>query len=318
MGREVKRVALDWSWPIDTVWSGYLNEHHQHSTKCPHCGGDGSTPEARELSNRWYGYSPFNPEDRGSKPWTPEDPPIWDYAKRQVERSPEYYGMATDEKIRQNAQRLCDLYNVQWSHHLNDADVAALVEENRLWDLTKIWDPESNTRVDSGVIPTAAMVNAWSVSGMGHDSINQWIVVGAEAKRLGLETTCKHCEGDGSAWNSPEVQAACEAWERTEPPEGPGYVMFETVTEGSPISPVFATAEELARYMAGTRWGSDIEGTSFETWMKFITDVGWAPSGMTLPGRGMVDGVTGITAVNGIEEERRGPQRGVESGQWHG
>ncbi|MBV9688383.1 MAG: hypothetical protein JO202_01610 [Ktedonobacteraceae bacterium] len=27
MGREVKRVPLDFDWPLDTIWSGYLPDH---------------------------------------------------------------------------------------------------------------------------------------------------------------------------------------------------------------------------------------------------------------------------------------------------
>lgn len=34
MGREVKRVALDFHWPIKKTWKGYLNPHYR---KCPDC-----------------------------------------------------------------------------------------------------------------------------------------------------------------------------------------------------------------------------------------------------------------------------------------
>ena len=33
MGRELKRVPLDFDWPQNKVWHGYLNPYH--STKCP-------------------------------------------------------------------------------------------------------------------------------------------------------------------------------------------------------------------------------------------------------------------------------------------
>ena len=38
---------------------------------------------------------------------------------------------------------------------------------------------------------------------------------------------------------------------------------------------MFATPEELAQHMAGTRWGAD-KGSGFETWLKFISGPGWA------------------------------------------
>lgn len=66
------------------------------------------------------------------------------------------------------------------------------------------------------------------------------------------------------------------------------------MSEGSPISPVFATARELAEHMATTRFGAD-DGTSVETWLKFIEGPGWAPSLIGGPG-GLVSGVDGIVA----------------------
>ena len=57
-------------------------------------------------------------------------------------------------------------------------------------------------------------------------------------------------------------------WPMAEPPTGDGYQIWETV-KGSPISPVFATPEELAQHMAGTRWGAD-KGSSVETFYEDI------------------------------------------------
>lgn len=71
--------------------------------------------------------------------------------------------------------------------------------------------------------------------------------------------------------------------------------MWETVSEGSPISPVFATPEELARHMAATRWGAD-RGTPYETWLAFIRGPGWAPSMVGTSGR-LMNGVEGIVAL---------------------
>lgn len=47
MGRELKRVPLDFSWSIDKVWSGYLNPHYK---KCPDC-ENGSTAARERLSD---------------------------------------------------------------------------------------------------------------------------------------------------------------------------------------------------------------------------------------------------------------------------
>lgn len=66
-------------------------------------------------------------------------------------------------------------------------------------------------------------------------------------------------------------------WERIEPPAGEGYQCWETVTEGSPISPVFATPEELAVYMVNNPWNT-CDSSDYGTWLRFIQGPGWAPS----------------------------------------
>jgi hypothetical protein len=78
-------------------------------------------------------------------------------------------------------------------------------------------------------------------------------------------------------WLSPEYKEKADRWEKTEPPEGDWYQMWETVSEGSPMSPPFATPEELAAYMVKHHWKTD-EGTTYEQWLKFINGPGWAPS----------------------------------------
>jgi hypothetical protein len=65
-----------------------------------------------------------------------------------------------------------------------------------------------------------------------------------------------------------------------------GYQLYETVSEGTPLSPSFATAEELARFLIYPLAMFD----SFEAAMRFV-DVGWAPSFMDKgDGRGLQPG----------------------------
>lgn len=293
MGRELKRVPLDFDWPLNKTWAGYLNDLGDVATKCQSCGGTGCSPWARTLTNKWYGNEPFRPEDNGSVPMTPDTPKVRAFAERQIERSPEFYGRGEDA-IRREAKRLADLWNGQWSHHLNPADVAALLEAGRLIDFTHDWTRDGGWKPKSPpVVPTPEQVNAWSIGGLGHDSVNQWACVKAACLRDGVPLLCAVCDGAGERWPSPEAKAASEAWERTEPPAGAGYQIWETVSEGSPISPVFATARGLAEHMAGTRWGAD-RGSSVETWLAFIEGPGWAPS-MAMTPKGLVSGVEAVT-----------------------
>lgn len=129
-------------------------------------------------------------------------------------------------------------------------------------------------------------------SWLGHDAIDRWKATKAIVRAAGLPEdyfTCKTCGGSA-------VHPDDYAWERTDPPQGQGWQLWETVSEGSPISPVFAAPEELARWLAdgGTHWEN---GTSYETWLRFITGPGWAPSMVAGP-QGMESGVEAFGREN--------------------
>lgn len=295
MGRELKRVPLDFQWPENKVWENYLNPHYAKSHNCAACSGSGYSQEALRLKYQWYGDAPFRPEDRGRIPFLPTHPAVRALAELNASRAPEYYG-GSDAAIEREARRLADHFNQGWSHHLNTADVAALLEGGRLMDLTHTWTQENRWQPkEPAYVPTPEEVNVWSMLGMGHDAINQWIVVSAECKRLGVDPECPHCGGNGTIWDSPEDEQVADAWVRTEPPAGNGYQIWETVSEGSPISPVFASPEDLAQHMAGTKRGAD-NGTSYETWLKFINGPGWAPS-MVADGHCLRSGVEELTNI---------------------
>lgn len=59
---------------------------------------------------------------------------------------------------------------------------------------------------------------------------------------------------EGYEWQPGWTEANNGAYD---PPAGDGWQLWETTTEGSPISPVFPTAEDLATWMASPDRGSD-------------------------------------------------------------
>ena len=286
MGRELKRVSLDFNWPIGKVWGGYLNPFYKQCIVCPTCEGSGASPEYKAAQDRWYGNAPFKPEDRGSVPFLPTHPIILERASRNCDGS--RWSVASE------AVRLCELFNKAWNHHLNQEDVDALIKANRIMDFTHEWKSGDGWKKKNPPYhPIAKEVNEWSIQGMGHDSINCWIVVEAYCKRLKQYTTCPSCKGKASIWPSKKIELQAARWRKTEPPKGEGYQIWETVSEGSSVSPVFVSPEDLACWMCENDT-SVTKGTTFEQWMKFINGPGWAPS-MIGSSSGIVCGVQAIS-----------------------
>lgn len=254
MGREVKRVALNFEWPLNVVWKGYLNPYD--AIKCEICGGSGLNAKTKELKDSWY----------------------------------------TDYSIPGN---------VGWGKNIDQEDVQALIDADRLWDFTRVplndehkeiikenvakgennWLPFNN-----GYVPTAKEVNKWNKKGMGHCSLNQWTCVKAKAKRLGFYGDCMFCEGKGYYWCDDKYEKLSNDWECIEPPKGEGYQMWETTSEGSPTSPVCKTPEELAKWLFENKASTfGPETTSYETWLSMIK-IGIAPS-MVQDEKGLRSGV---------------------------
>lgn len=67
-----------------------------------------------------------------------------------------------------------------------------------------------------------------------------------------------------------------------------GWQMYQTVSEGSPVSPVFGTKEELAAWLSSPAAGD--ERVSPAAAAAFVAD-GWAPSFQFTPETGLVSGV---------------------------
>jgi hypothetical protein len=292
VGREIKRVALDFDWPIDKIWDGFLMPDELHEEECADCKGQGFGPGARHLHDQWYGNAPFNPEETGSARLTPDVSEVRAFAERNVDRAPDFYmnslwailegagpGATREQAIVAEARRLTDLWNANWCHHLAQADVDALIAGDRLRDFTHTWSKETGwLRRDPMPTITAADVNRWSLNGFGHDSVNAYICIQAKCERAGIPLECFTCGGHGSLEKYPGQREAAEAWEPEEPESGEGWQLWETISEGSPISPVFETADELSLWLQSDayHWGSS-EPLTKEQADSFI-GVGWAPT----------------------------------------
>src|SRR4051812_48116864 len=52
MGRELKRVPMDFKWPEGQIWKGYINPYR--SIDCKSCDSTGLNPATREPEESWY------------------------------------------------------------------------------------------------------------------------------------------------------------------------------------------------------------------------------------------------------------------------
>ena len=236
MGRELKRVPLDFKWPLNQVWKGYLNPYSFH--ECKACDGTGESRESKALSDSWYNFK--SPTGKG------------------------------------------------WNDELTQDEVDALVKADRLFDLTRVplnekqkkdleekiknggnsWLPYNN-----GHKPTAEEVNQMvKERKLHHDCINRWICVEQRAKRLGITNTkCEFCNGDGGFYFNDKIKKA-EKFKPVEPPIGEGYQLWETTSEGSPVSPVFTTLDELCEWCEDNATTFGNCKTTKEKWKQMLED----------------------------------------------
>jgi|GEM_PF-1852567 hypothetical protein len=259
MGRTVKRVPLNFGWPLGKIWKGYINPH-AGPKKCKNCNGTGYNEKTLILANAHDDFANLG---------------------------------------------------VQWCHNITQDEVMALVIKGRLMEFTHFIDPttrrwvqktwehggylcECNIPVprlsadhdktafchrcnrnmqflDGNDIrlqaPFAEEVNVWSRHDMGHDAM-----VKARAKRLGVYGHCPHCHGTGERKLSRRKKKAYNGWSVYEPPTGIGWQLWETTSKGSPDSPVFETAEELAAWCEQYATTFASYKASKAQWFKMFTD----------------------------------------------
>lgn len=71
----------------------------------------------------------------------------------------------------------------------------------------------------------------------------------------------------------------CPEFTFRDPPKGKGYQFWETVSEGSPRSPVFDTPEKLAEWLFENKASTcGFQTTTYENWLKFIKSDAWSVS----------------------------------------
>jgi hypothetical protein len=203
MSRKVMRVPMDFNWPLNKPWSGYINPHYR---ECAACNGASYTRA----------------------------------------------GLALE-------RRMAEL--------MHDADLIGPL-----------------TIGLAGRAPCA----------FGHDCIDRHNAIKKILVAAGLEddwNVCKPCHGSGI---DPSAEAAYESWESSDPPKGDGWQIWETISEGSPISPVMESPEALARWMSVK--SKDGFGDSYDQWLAMI-HAGQSICSMVIQNGRLMSGVAAVSEL---------------------
>ena len=83
-----------------------------------------------------------------------------------------------------------------------------------------------------------------------------------------------------------------------------GYAIYETVSEGTPVTPTFATKEELIAYLTanGDFWDqSRGDGPYSQKAAENLVNGGWAPSLIVIDGQ-VMSGVEGLAALPDVSK----------------
>jgi hypothetical protein len=265
MGRQVRRVPLTFDWPMNKVWKGFLNPHFR---PCPaaeknQCVG-GYSPAGKWLDAivRFLAMigeqaveEPFADQLRARGQIFPH-PYLQEFAQAPRTEIP-HDEMKKMRDIEDSTERQRALYSYMRKH---PAQLLSFGGEEMIQFITGL---ANGKKPD---LPFGGSSVGWEIQktlmkAAGIDPDSKW-------------GHCKVCDGHGI---DPAVRETYENWEKEDPPTGEGWQLWETVSEGSPVSPVCPTKE------AFVEWLVKEDGYSRSAAEKFC-DVGWVPSGLIVQG----------------------------------
>lgn len=223
MSHEVKRVSVDFDWPLNKVWKGYVQPESQ---RCQFCDGSGQTH---------FGW--------------------W-------------------------------LQKFSLSLGLLACDIVAQYQENELHRfLSELPNAHGHfTKSPSGIgkfvvdRPTPDALDFFATLmgvpkekiGPGLNDARPYDAVMIKLLEVtGMDVNCKECGGEGERVDAEEIP-----WKPTDPPAGDGWQLWSTISEGTPVSPVFPTSDELVAWM--TFPDRDIDFTREAA--RNLIENGWAPT----------------------------------------
>lgn len=264
MGREIRRVPLDFEWELNKIWKGFLNPHFRPCPEDQKICFNGETAAGQWLTAilRLVVVAADDALDGGrckARGGLHPHPYLVNLETAPTYEVPrELKGSAAHREI---ARRMSD--RSSW--------VLPLTQE--MVDLVSGYDKASFL----GFLGGSALYE-----------MRKKLIKGAklDPKTWGI---CPVCKGESI---DPGIKDVYEAWKPEAPPKGEGWQLWETVSEGSPISPVLPTREAFIEYL--------MDQGSTRSAAEAFTKQGWVPSGVSV-GNGPI--VSGIEAAEVMQRE---------------
>ncbi len=234
MGRLLKRVPLDFDWPMKSIWKGYINPYN--SIRCPYCYDElrdcsqGYTKEANAYRNTFYGFM--------------ND---WPYVPHPYNLRQQYCPQSKPYSLE------------RWEYDF-------LISDNEYQTRKRLFG--------DGEVPAYEYIKEYFLryGTMNFEGTIEYALTEEYCRRNGYEIFCPHCKGNGVLFINNEIEKLHDEWEKVEPPEGEGYQLWEDTSEGSPQSPVFATLEELCEWCEDNANTFGPYTATKEEWMQMLSE----------------------------------------------
>jgi hypothetical protein len=262
MGRELRRVPLDFDWPLNKVWKGFVNPHYKPCPADQKTCFNGETAAAQWLESICRLMCVAADDAHRNLPRQNVNMNVPHPYMTEFPQAPRYevpqHKKDEFDKLEGSA-RMTAYYRYMES----------IPNHERVVRPSKDFLELMNGLMGKDAPDGSGPFNDY----FGKSYLLYFRLIKAAGLKKKEWGVCPVCKGDKL---DPAAKEVYDAWKNYDPPEGPGYQLWETVSEGSPISPVFSTKEEFIAYLVS-------QGYSQKASENF-SESGWAPSMVTSNG----------------------------------
>jgi hypothetical protein len=282
VGREIKRVAEGFDWPLGKRWKGFLPPD-DGKVECVLCILDDRSTGYSRLGMSLYSLATRNPERPHARKHLmhPSD----------REHIPFVEKMASVGFLQALGHFPARPLVSQDQEDLDRQDKTFLAAL-RKWHNDRDSCPGSDVYSWGGTLTNQREV------------VYDLMLVIADALGVTMDDIffCPACGSEGKVVADSDQHHIYNAWEEEEPPAGSWWQVWETVSEGSPVTPAFATDDELIDYLVknGDLWsqrrrndrGPDADPPpSRKAATNFVKGSGWVASASGPRGGPMTMGI---------------------------